>query len=300
MSPFLILRQMLEARLEGAARAWFQSASAEIADHVADTRFAGLISMASRHAWPGVALEPSAGERRAAEKAVEGWNPERWTLQETVRVALVLSRTDLDDERAALAIEDVFSFADEGEQRALYRSLALLPEPERFLWRAGEGCRTNITTVFEAVVLDTPYPVRFFDDVAWCQAVIKSLFIDVPLWRMWGLDTRLSEDLARMALDLADERRSANRPVQPELFLCLGTHGGARALASIQAELVHDNPHPLGRRAAAYALARAGHTGRLETLASTEEDPAVLATMQDALAGNTAAAAFSALRPQEA
>lgn len=300
MSPFLNLRQMLDARLDDAARGWLQSASTEIADGAPDTRFAALFSVASRYARSTVALNPSDVERASANKAVPGWNPERWTLQEALRVALILSRTDMDGDRGPLALEELFTYADEGEQRAAYRSLALLPDPARFIWRAGEGCRTNITTVFEAVVLDTPFPALWFDDERWNQAIIKAIFVGVPLWRLWNLDQRLSPELARMALDLADERRSAGRAIQPELWLCVGAHGGDRGQAAMEAELDPSNPNRLGRCAAAYALVRAGLSSRLQDLLTSTEDGKVRAAIEDAISGNTASTVFQALRPAEA
>ena len=111
--------------------------------------------------------------------------------------------------------------------------------------------------------------------MAWRSLVVKAVFVGAPLWRVSGLDQRLSEDLARAALDLADERRSAGRPVQPELWLCLGPHGAERASTSIELELA--GGPPAGRCAAALALARAGHIDRLqalrEVLHSEQEDP---------------------------
>jgi len=295
MSSYLVLRQMLESRLSQQALTWLKPVSAEIADGVGDTRFCALLSLASRHARSGVPLEPSEKECEAAGRVIEGWNPERWTLLEGLRVGLVLSRSDLGEESGHLAIEEAFRYADEGELRGLYRSLALLPDPERFALRAAEGCRSNMKSVFEAVALDTPFPVQQFDDVAWKQAIIKCIFIEAPLWRLWGLDTRLSPDLARMALDLADERRSAGRPVRPELWLCLGPHLDGRALASVELELDPANSNTLGRRAAAYALARGGRTDRLGELLEAEKISSVKTAMEKALAGNTASTVFRAL-----
>src|SRR5262249_26964726 len=82
-----------------------------------------------------------------------GWSPERWAVLETLRAALVLSRSDLEREGGARAIEEGFRYADEGELRALYRTLAHVPAPERFAWRAGEGCRSNMKSGFEAGAL---------------------------------------------------------------------------------------------------------------------------------------------------
>jgi len=291
------LNAMLERRLEGRALDWYGERQAEVADGVDDERFASGISRASRFA-PRGRLAPDAEERAEAARALPGWNPERWTVLEAVRVGLVLARPDLDEQGVVLALEEVLRFADEGEQCAMYRSLAHLPRGERFVRRASEGCRTNILPVFESVACDTPYPARHFGDLAWNQMVVKALFIGAPLWRVHGVDERLSAELARMTLDLADERRSAHRPVQQELWMCLGTHGGARALAALERELAGSNT--LGRRAAALGLARAGEVERLRELFARERDPALAATMRAALEGGHGQEAFAALDERSA
>jgi len=96
-----------------------------------------------------------------------------------------------------------------------------------------------------------------------------------------------------MALDYADERRSADRSVPPELWLCLGTHGGERGLDSIELEL-ESGPRE-GRAGAALALARAGRLERLAELTGAETDAWVRAIMAGALEGECGQAAFAAL-----
>jgi hypothetical protein len=273
MTPFLLLRQMLDGRLERSALKWLKASSKEIANEASSVRFSALLSLASRHAKNKQALDPTEAERLAANKALAGWNPERWTLLESLRVALVLGRTDLAEESGALAIEEAFAYADEGEQRALYRCLALLPEPERFVWRAGEGCRSNMLGVFEANVLDTPFASTYFDEVAFNQAAIKCVFAGAPLWRLWGLDTRLTEDLSHSALDLADERRSAGREIQGDLWLCLGEHHTERALDALELELRSDHSNEYGVIMAIYGFLRAGQRERLEALVAESHFP---------------------------
>jgi hypothetical protein len=287
----VFLRGLLDARLTPSARQWLKASAQEIAGGASNARFCALFSLAARQA-KRAPLAPDGAELEAAGRLLEGWNPERWNQLEAVRVMLVLARKDLAGDGGALALAEAFRYADEGELCALLRSLALLPGPERFLERATEGCRTNMRSVFEAAALDTPYPVRWFDDLAWRQCVIKCLFVGAPLWRLHGLDTRLSPELARMALDLADERRSAGRPVPHELWLCLGSHGGPRGLAALERELAPSNPSRAGRCAAALAFARAGGAGRLARLAASESDPILLATLARARAGETGARTF--------
>ena len=291
-----LLAGWLAARLGDEGRAWHERASAEIARGVDDDRFAALLSLASRYCRGGD-LAPAAEEVAAAGEVLPGWTPEWWTRLEAARVALVLSRPDLAEDAGARAVEDAFRYADVGELCALYRSLAFLPRGERFVWRAGEGCRTNMTAVFVSIACDQPFPRAHFDEATWNQMVVKALFVGAPAWRIVGLDERLSPELARMALDLSDERRSAGRPVQHELWLCPGTHGGERAVAALERELDAANPNVLGRRAAAYGLARAGRDDLLRARLEGERDAEVAAAMRDALAGNTSQAAFRALDP---
>jgi hypothetical protein len=290
MSTLRLLRAWLESRLDDKAATWLARASGEVSTGVDDGRFCALFSMASRYAPRGL-LTPTEDERTAAATQLEGWNPERWTLLETVRVSLILSREDLDTAGIEAALEEAFKYPEMGEQCALYRSFAHLPDPARFAWRAGEGARTNMRDVFEAICCDTPYPVRWFDDVAWRQAVIKCIFIEAPLWRVFGLDDRLDAELARIALDLADERRSAGRAVNPELWMCLGNHSGERGLASLGRELEAGDSR--GRAAAAIALVRAGERDRVLSLVAVENDLLVREAMTGALAGKSDQTAFA-------
>lgn len=282
------------ARLPAPGQAWFDGAVKELAGNITDERFGALLSAASRHAHRQP-LAPTAAERAEAAKQVEGLEIERWTLLETMRVALILSRKDLANASAVAAMESAFQYADEGELCALYRSLALWPEPKRFAARAAEGCRTNMRSVFEAVACDTPFPAKCFDELAFNQCVVKSIFVGAPLWRVWGLDGRLNPELARMALDLADERRSAARPVQHELWLALGKHGGARGVSSLEKELDPKNSNQLGRCAAAFGLARAGESAKVDAWLAREKDPKVGEALRAAKKGTVAQAAFAGL-----
>ena len=155
----------------------------------------------------------------------------------------------------------------------------------RFAWRCGEGCRTNMLTVFEANACDTPYPASHLSAIAWRQLVMKGLFVGAPIWRVTGLDRRLDAELARMALDLADERRSAHRPIQPELWLCLGDHVGERGRLALEGELTAETSTPISRAGACMGLGRGGRTDLLRAHRERETDPLVSDTIDRALEG---------------
>lgn len=217
-----VLTWLLGLRLTEDGRAFLAAASDEIGKGASMRRLMQLLSLASRHVRASIPLNLERDEIRLFRLKIGDCNPERWSLLETLRIALLLSFPYLAEERFAVLFEQCFQVADHGESCALYRALPLLPHAERFVTRAKEGCRSNMRTIFEAVACDSGFPARYFDDIAWRQLVLKAVFIDVPLARIESFDTRRSPELARMALDFADERRSAGRPVPAQLWMCLG------------------------------------------------------------------------------
>ncbi|MGD8176926.1 EboA domain-containing protein [Marinimicrobium sp. ARAG 43.8] len=229
-----LLEELLVARLNESGRAFWEKARADIAAGLSGQGFAQRLALGSRHA-KRQALSLTEAELAAAEGALPGWSPRAWNRLELLRVNLILARPDLESDAFVADFESLFQFADEGETCALYRSLPFLPDGQRFVWRAAEACRTNMMTVFESVALDSPYPVSHFGETAWHQLVIKALFLDLPLHRIAGLDSRLTPELTRMALDWAEERHSAGRTYHLGLWLCLGPHDPQRVLALLQA-----------------------------------------------------------------
>jgi hypothetical protein len=263
-----LLDELLGQRLDAAGAAFLENAGSEFAAGVDSTTFGVRLSAASRHARGALLTAEDEPLLARFEALSDLWTPRWWTLLDGLRVRLILHRGDLAELEAEQALEEAFRYADEGELCALLRALPLIPGRERFAWRATEGCRTNMVSVFCAVACDSPLPVATFDDVAWKQALLKCLFVGAPLWRVRGIDQRLDDDLVRMALDYVEERRSAHRNVPRELWILLGSRPGERGLASLEAE--RESADPLARAAVYLALARAGCAERLAELGDTD------------------------------
>ena len=142
------------------------------------------------------------------------------TVEEVGRAALLLRGTEcLPTEAHPNFVHNVYQRGDNHERRALLRALSVLPDSGRFLPTAVEACRTNISTIFEAIACDNPYPFHYFPDLHFNQMVLKALFTGSSLSKVVGLSTRTTPELIQMVEDYANERRAAGRPVSEDFAL---------------------------------------------------------------------------------
>jgi hypothetical protein len=152
----------------------------------------------------------------AAEAARPGWDPSGWSVDGAARVAALLAFRG--QRPFAETFKDLRRTADAAELIALYRGLPLYPEPEALDFEAGEGLRSNLRPVFEAIAHRNPFPRDHFDEHRWNHMVLKALFVGSELAPIAGLDERANPELARILIDYARERWAAGRPVTPELW----------------------------------------------------------------------------------
>ena len=231
-----LLLSWLDRRLEAGVGAWLREQCASIAAGAPERTFHLAFGMAVRKTGTAP-LAPTAAEQAEAFAAHAGWDLRDWTVDQAARAALLLALPA--SPATTTSIRALFQTADLGEHVALVRSLFLLPGNENLLHIAREGIRSNMGDVFFAVSQRNPYPSERFDDIAWNQMIVKCLFVDLPLWSVFGLDTRANADLARMISDLARERWAAGREISPEAWRCVapftespGADAMAEALAT--------------------------------------------------------------------
>lgn len=212
-----LLRYWVSQVLDKQAVAWVDTRRQQIKSSVTGREFLTAFSAVSRYVGKQQ-LQLAPEDLKAASALHKDWFPAHWSVEQAVRTLLLLALPQDNPEKYLDTLEEVFTAADVGELIALYQALPLLAYPERLQKRAAEGVRSNMTAVFNAVALHNPYPAEYFDDLAWNQMVLKALFVGSPLHLIHGLDLRANCELARMLLDYAHERHSANRPVSAEIW----------------------------------------------------------------------------------
>ena len=249
VGPAELLRGWLERQLPSASFDWLEGENAKLSHgrrRDLDVVF-GLVPRKLGRAD----LELRAADLAAAGEARAGWDPRGWSVDQAARVLVLLQWA-----RAAGSFAETFQdfcrTAEVGEAVALYRGLPLYPEPEKLDWQVGEGLRTSMRAVFEAIAHRSPFPMERFSEERWNHMVLKALFIGSALHPIQGLDERRNAELAVILRDYAHERWAAGRPVTPELWRCLGPF--AEGLMIDDLERVAQSADPKERRAAALAL----------------------------------------------
>ena len=248
VEPVELLRGWLRRQLSGEAADWLKSQA--LISRETDRDLFLAISLVHRRIGK-TDLDLSTKDVAAAETARKGWGPAGWSLDQAARIFLLLA-TGSSPDRFAARLEQLFATADVSELIAFYRGLPLYPDQPRYVNRAGEGLRTNMKAVFEAVAHNSPYPAEQFSESRWNQMILKALFIGSALHPIEGLERRWNPDLSRMLCDYAHERWAASRPVSYELWRGVGVHADMAAIDDLAR--VMERGAPIERQAAALAL----------------------------------------------
>jgi len=158
------------------------------------------------------ALFPAAGRRcgRAPLAAAPGW-----TTDEAARALLLAA---LPPDRLPAEVEAAYRYGDADEKRAVLKALPLLPVGDAGIPLLHDALRTNDTRLVAAAL--GPYSANL-DDATWRQAVLKCVFMGVPLVAVHGLAERADDALATMLDAFARERAAAGRPMPADALALL-------------------------------------------------------------------------------
>jgi hypothetical protein len=207
----------LEERVSPEALAWVREAVAEIEADPATVRT--RFPMAGRKAGRGP-LEPDASLD----------DVHAWTIDDAARTLLLVALGD----RVEAELRDLYRFGDAGERRGLLRALPYLPIGDRAMDIVDDAIRTNDTRLVAAAL--GPYATEHLDDAAYDQAVLKCVFIGVPIAPLDGLPVRATAETARMLAAFVHERVAAGRDIPAEVWDVIDRHPPADELAAIEAE----------------------------------------------------------------
>jgi hypothetical protein len=226
------LTAALEDRVTPEGLAWLQEAAADVAHDPAaiGTRF------------PAVGRKVGRGPLDPADDPDD---VHAWTVDDAARTLLLQALGDRVEEE----LGELYRYGDAAERRGILRALEHLEVGDRALNLVEDAIRTNDTRLIAAAL--GPYATEHLPDAAYDQAVLKCVFVGVPITPLHGL-RRVTPDGARMLAALVHERVAAGRDVPAEVWTVIDRHPPHAEIAAIEAEL--DSPFEDRREAAERAL----------------------------------------------
>ncbi|WP_406719876.1 EboA domain-containing protein [Streptomyces anthocyanicus] len=210
----------LDRALAPDAAAWLEQACAAVRREPGEVE--GTFAVAARRCGRG-ALDAGA-EAGAGADAGTGLGA-GWSVDDAARV-LLLAALPVRGAALAAVVSRLYRIGGGPERRAVLRSLSLL-EAAGDLGDLGlplveDALRCNDPRLIAAAV--GPYGARRLGAHAFRQAVLKCVFVGVPLDLVAALDARADAELDRMMADFAADRRAAGRALPPDVAAYLHTH----------------------------------------------------------------------------
>jgi len=137
------------------------------------------------------------------------------------------------------AVSAAYDDGDALEKLAVVRSLALLPQAERFTRIALDAGRSNELDLVYALACNNPFPARHYDELAWNKLYMKAAFIGLPLPQIMGLTERANPELSRMALHYVEQQESAGRSFPAALWPAIAAFAPPSTTAKLLGYVTH-------------------------------------------------------------
>ncbi len=162
------------------------------------------------------------------------------TLQ-LARIFLLVKTLEADNDFFKVKVANLIQVADKTELETFLKFLVLLPNAGDYKTVAVDALRTNITSVFNAIALNNPYPAAYFNEQQWNQMYLKAVFIESDLSGILNVDNRGNDDLSRIISDYAHERWAASRKINPLFWRPVAKHLNEKLLKDMQRLLDSDD-----------------------------------------------------------
>ncbi len=228
------MKELLEARTSPEGWAWLQDVLAELAAK----------PDAIRVRFPAVGRKVGRG---VLEEGADPADVHAWTVDDAARVLMLQALGTA----AEAELAELYRYGDAAERRGVLRALPYVEGlGDRGLGLTEDAIRTNDTRLIAAAL--GPYATTHLPDTAYDHAVLKCVFVGVPITGVDGVGERVTADGARMLAAFVHERVAAGRDVAAEVWTVIDRFAPEAEIAAIQREL--DSPFEDRRAAAERAL----------------------------------------------
>jgi hypothetical protein len=182
----------------------------------------------------------------------------KWTLVEFCRLAFLVHLDSLDNKAKICTL---LASSDMKEQVVIYKSLQYLSNAEDFKLEIIDGIRTNMIDVFDAIALENSYAFKHFSEDAWNHMVLKAIFMERPIYRIYGIDDKKNTKLAGILQDFVHERWAAGRVVTQELWIMISVFENDSIFEDLKKVIKNDSE--IGKTAAIKVLQESSYVSWL-------------------------------------
>ena len=211
------LSAALEARARPEGLEWLRETSAAVA---AD-------ATALRSRFPMVGRKVG---REPLDPGADAADVHAWTIDDAARTLLLVAA----GAGAEGELAELYRYGDAAERRGILRALPYLDLEDRGLYLVDDAVRTNDTRLIAAAL--GPYATEHLPDAGYDQAVLKCVFVGVPITGLDGIPARVTPDGARMLGAFVHERVAAGRDVPAEVWIVIDRYPPAEEIAAIERE----------------------------------------------------------------
>jgi hypothetical protein len=270
-----ILQTRLTAQLDTDASAWLSEATAAVRTDAGAV--AARFAEAARRVGRGV-LSASPADAPDLPAGRFPMPTAAWRRADAARALLLLAAADSLGDAVMATAAGVYRAGDTDARIAVLRALALLPgglpdsplpappvapgaeagdTPAQAALRAmGDALRTNVVPLFDAATAGNAYFAAAVPELEYNKAVLKRVFMRMPISPVLGLAERANAELSRMLLNLIEECEVSWRAYPQEIWPVVAGYPLPGVLPKLIGLLEH--PDDVLREAAATALARIG------------------------------------------
>jgi len=216
---FLFLKENIVAETKNEITEWIEEVISILSDQRVNSRRVlshniAIVPRKIKKDCPLTIRVPLSPELR---KSYRGWQPEKWTLIEAIRILFNLTVALNQQESERIFIES-HKIIELSEKIAYLKGLLLYPRLDYHHAQALEAIRSNTQSVFAAVCLFNPYPTENFEQSEWNNMILKALTWNFSLHSIYGFADRKNETLSVAIHEYIQELKSANRSLPMDIL----------------------------------------------------------------------------------
>ncbi len=212
------LLEILASSASADAVAWLNESIANGEANFEKRPFYYAFSGVSRHFHKQALVSATDAQAGALKEVCPDFTISGWDEYRLARVIMLLHLADQTEAVFLETIEALLNTADLREQAAIFSAYSILPSQDALVESAIDGLRSNIVDIYDSIALGNPFPAAHFSDEAWNQMILKTFFINRPLYRVIGIEKRANAELTEAISDLAHERWAAGRTISAEAW----------------------------------------------------------------------------------